>query len=282
MTLPLGLTLRALAAFVAFSQPNVAFGILSQLGWRRATAAIALGAAATYVASAALLGWRWPAGYAMRLLAHENAERLSAIQLTPAAIAHGAGMPAAVTAFIAPASAVVAIAVAFLMWRRIAAPFTRFAAIAPLAPFVSTFFHEHDLVVAFAPAVWCALRTRGTARAVALGATLLVAVDWLGLAQRPTGIAQSALLAGAAVCAFGALGEDADWRTTAAAAGTMSAIFILAAWLAAGHPAPVWPDALGNFHALRSRRLPACGTTNKRASVSSPSTPCGHSCGHSH
>jgi hypothetical protein len=250
IALPFGSAARAVAAFFAFFQPNVVFGMLSQLGRRKATAAIALGAAATYAVSAWFLGWGWPAAYTMQLLAHENAERLSAIQMTPGAIAYGAGMPAGATVFVGLATAAVAIAAAFLMWRRIADPFTRFAAIAPLAPFVSTFFHEHDLVVAYAPAVWCALRARGTARAVGLGATLLVAIDWLGLAQRPTGIAQSALLAGAAVCAFSALDEKLDWRMTVAAAGMVSAIFILAAWLADGHPAPVWPDALGNFHAL--------------------------------
>jgi hypothetical protein len=246
---PLRLVPRAVAAFVALFQPNVAFGLVSQLGRNTATLAIVLGGLASYATAALLWGWRWPATYLRQLLAHESAERLSAIQLTPAAIAHGAGMPPGATQAIAFATVVVALATAFALWRRIAEPFARFAAIAPLAPFASSFFHEHDLVVAYAAAGWCALRARGTVRAIALAATLLVAIDWLGLAQRPTGLAQSALLAAAAALAFIALGETSDWRATAAAIGTIAAIFAYGAWLAIGHPAPVWPDALGNFHA---------------------------------
>ncbi len=250
VALPLGLPLRAAAAFVALFQPNVAFGLFSQLGRNRATLALALGAAGTYAASAAFLGWRWPASYLSRLLPHENAERLSAIQFTPGAIAHGAGMPVGATAFVAIATGIVAVAAIVAMWRHVPDPFARFAAIAPLAPFASSFFHEHDVLVAYVAAAWCALRTRGSIRAFALGGTLLVAIDWLGLAQRPTGTFQSALLAVAALCAFTALGEDADWRATATVAGAVAAVFALSAWLASGHPAPIWPDAMGNFHAL--------------------------------
>jgi hypothetical protein len=251
VTLPLGLAARSLAAFAALFQPNVAFGLVSQLGRNAATLAIVLGLFAAYVTGLLFFGWRWPAGYALRLLPHEGAERLSAIQITPAAIAHGVGMSPGVTTLIAAATAIAALAAAFAIWRRVADPFTRFAAVAPLAPLASSFFHEHDLVVAYVAAIWCALRARGTARGVALAGTLLVAVDWVGLAQRPTGIFQSALLAAAAACAFTALGE-ADWRATAAAAGAIAGTFVFAAWLGSAHPAPIWPDALGNFHAAAS------------------------------
>jgi hypothetical protein len=37
-----------------------------------------------------------------------------------------------------------------------------------------------------------------------------------------------------------------------AAFGSVTAIFIIAAWLAYGHPSPVWPDTLGDFHASSS------------------------------
>ncbi|MGA8533420.1 MAG: hypothetical protein WB615_04875 [Candidatus Tumulicola sp.] len=252
VALPLSLIPRSAAAFVAFFQPNVAFGLISQLGRNRATLAIAFGLLATYAAGALGTGWHWPIEYALRLLRHEDAERLSAIQLTPGAIAYGAGMPAGTTVLISIAALIAALAAAVLVWRRVADPFARFAAIAALAPFASSFFHEHDLVVAYIAGVWCALRTRAAVRLLALGATLLVAIDWLGLAQRPTGMPQSILLAIATVAAFTALGTDADWRTAALAGGILAATFAVAASLAAMHPAPIWPDALGHFHAVSS------------------------------
>ena len=105
---------------------------------------------------------------------------------------------------------------------------------------VAAFVHEHDLVVAYAAALWCALRTRGATRVVAFTGTLLVCVDWLGLAQRPTGIAQSALLALAAAAAFAALAPSGEPRASRAIL-PIGALFAVSAWLAIHHPAPVWP-----------------------------------------
>ncbi len=257
VAMPLSVPWRAAAAFVALFQPNAAFGLVSQLGRNRATIAMILGMAATYAAGVAFLGWQWPVLYLRRLLPHDNAEHLSAIQFTPGAIAHGAGMAAPAATAVAIATAIVAVAAIVAMWRRIADPIARFAAIAPLAPFASSFFHEHDLVVAYLAAGWCAVRTRGNVRAVALAATLLVAIDWLGLAQRPTGILQSALLATAAVCAFGALGEEGGWPQIATASSVLAIVFVLAAWLSSGHPVPVWPDALGAFRAAADAPIAA-------------------------
>ncbi len=132
--------------------------------------------------------------------------------------------------------------------------FARFAAFSALVPFVAGFVHEHDLLVAYAAAAWCALRTRGTTRALALAGTLLVAVDWLGLAQRPTGIVQSALLALAALLAFTTLGETHEWRTQWIAAAAVALLFGAGAFIGAHHPAPVWPDALATFRARARRR----------------------------
>ncbi|MBV8117381.1 MAG: hypothetical protein JOZ01_05360, partial [Candidatus Eremiobacteraeota bacterium] len=248
-TAPLPLGIRSVAAFAALFQPNVAFGIVSQLGRNAATLALVIGALASYGIGAIFLGWRWPASYAQFLLAHQTAERLSAIQFTPAAIAHGAGVPGTAAGAIAVATALVAILAAVAISNRLAEPFARFAAVAPLAPFIAGFFHEHDFVVAYAAAGWCALRTRGLTRAIAFGATLLVAIDWLGLAQRPTGVWQSALLASAAACAFVALRNENDARLTLVAAVGVAIVFVVCAGLAIGQPAPVWPDALGRFHA---------------------------------
>ncbi len=237
------------AGFVALLQPNVAAGLVSQLGRARTALAVALAAAGAYCAGAAVSGWTWPAGYARRLLVHDGVERFSTIQITPAAIAHGFGAPASTVAAVTALAATAAVAAAVFLWKRVPDPFARFAAFSALSPFVASFFHEHDLVVAYAAAGWCAVRTNGFVRMLALAGTLLVAVDWLGLAQRPTGIVQSALLALAVTSAFAALGARRDWRWIVTALLPIGATFVLAAWLAAGHPAPVWPDALGNFHA---------------------------------
>ncbi len=201
--------LGAAAACLAFAQPNASAGLSSQLGRNRATAAILVGLLATYALGTVAAGWSWPIAYAKVLAAHAGAERLSAIQITPAAIAYGFGASPFAAAWLGLAGAAVAVAAAVLIATRIREAFARFAAFSALVPFVAGFVHEHDLLVAYAPAAWCALRTRGTTRALALAGTLLVAVDWLGLAQRPTGVVQSALLALAALLAFSRIGRNA-------------------------------------------------------------------------
>jgi len=246
---------RTAASLFAFAQPNVAFGLLSQLGRNRTTVAMTIAAAAAYAIGTAAYGWRWPIVYATALAAHAGAERLSLIQMTPGAIAYGAGLSASAASVVALLTALPALAAAFVIARAIADPFARFAAVAALAPFVSTFFHEHDFVVAYAAAGWCAARARGSVRSVALAATLLVAVDWLGLAQRPTGLLQSALLAAAAACAFQALGDGNEMRANLGALAAIAGVFAIAAWLALTHPAPVWPDTLGNFHAAAGESI---------------------------
>jgi hypothetical protein len=238
--------------FAAVLQPNVALGALSQLGRPRTAIAAATGALLAYGSGALALGWRWPVDYLALLQAHAGAERWSAIQITPAAVAWGFGLPPPSVTAIAGFSLVAAVVAGILLWRAIADPFARFAATSLLAPFVAGFFHEQDFVVAYAAAVWCAVRTSGRTRAIAQVATLLVSIDWLGLAQRPTGIVQSALLAGAALCAFAALGSRVIAWQDAAAAAPVALAFAAAAALGALHPLPVWPDTLGAFHAPAS------------------------------
>jgi hypothetical protein len=183
---------------------------------------------------------------------HAAAERFTAIQISPAAIAFGFGAPERfATAFglaVAGGTIVAGIAIA----RTLSAPFARFAAVAALVPLVAGFFHEHDLIVAFPAVAWCAFKTRGTARVLATIGTLFVAIDWLGLAQRPTGMLQSALLAAAALCALVALSDAKEAASTLASGLAMVPIFGIAAWLGASYPAPVWPDTLGGLHAASS------------------------------
>jgi Glycosyltransferase family 87 len=252
-------------ACLALAQPNLALALASQVGRNRATLAIVAGAIATYVLGTLAAGPEWPLAYARAAFAHRSAERFVAIQLTPASIASGFGAPARGADFVAAVAALAAIAAALAIAVRVRDRFARLAAFAALLPFASGFFHEHDLTVAYPAAVWCALRARGRTRAIALAGTLLVAIDWLGLAQRPTGIIQSLLLAIAAFCAFAALGERSDSRISLPAAMALAVLFAVSAWLAAHNPAPVWPDSLGSFRAVPNATVAAVWMAEQRA-----------------
>jgi Glycosyltransferase family 87 len=253
-------------ACLAFAQPNLALALSSQLGRNRATLAIVIGAITTYLLGALAAGPQWPLAYARAAFAHGGAERFVAIQLTPASIAYGFGAPARDAELLAALAALAAIAAALAIAVRVRDRFARLAAFAALLPFASGFFHEHDLTVAYPAAAWCALRARGTTRTVALAGTLLVAIDWLGLAQRPSGILQSLLLAIAAFCAFAALGERSDSRITLRVVVALAALFAAAAWLAERNPAPVWPDSLGAFRAAANATVSTVWMAEQRAS----------------
>ncbi len=253
------------AACIAFAQPNVALGLITQLGRKGVALAIASGAVLTYLVGAIYAGYSWPVSYLRELSAHEAAERFAAIQLAPVSTLHGLGLTP-VSGTLADAGLFFLAAVATLaIMRRTSDYFARFSACSALSPFLAGFFHEHDLVVAYAAIVWCGLRTTGAARTIALAGTLLVCVDWLGLAQRPTGFAQSALLAGAAFCSFLALGSKVDRRSALGVALGSVSVFAAAAWLGTHHPAPVWPDALGAFHARPSASIAEVWSAEQRS-----------------
>ncbi|MGA8661138.1 MAG: glycosyltransferase 87 family protein [Candidatus Cybelea sp.] len=257
--------IAAAAATLAFAAPNVALGLASQLARARAALAIAAAAAITYALGVVAAGWSWPVAYAAAAAAHGAAERFVTIQLAPAAIAYGFGATPRNAQLIAAVPAILALAAALLLALRLREPFARFTAWSALVPFVAIFLHEHDLLIAYPAALWCALRTRATARTLALAGALLVSIDWLGLAQRPTGIAQSALLAIAAFAAFVALGDAAEARIAWRVALPTAVLFAGAALLAAHHPAPVWPDSLGNFHAASNASIAEVWLAEQRA-----------------
>jgi hypothetical protein len=238
----------ALAACLAFAQPNAAIGLISQLGRNRATLAIATGALVTYALGAIEAGWAWPFVYVRAIAEHRRAEEFAAIQFSPASIAFDFGAsPAAahaIAAVVAVATVVCAIRLAFV----VRDAFARFAAFSALSPMIAGFFHEHDFVVAFGAAAWCALRSRGAVRSTALAGTLLAGFDWFGLAQRPSGIAQSALLGVAAFAAFLALGENSEAPRAIPVAVGLVLLAGGAAIIALRHPAPIWPDALPIIH----------------------------------
>jgi hypothetical protein len=240
---------KTIASFVAFFQPNVALGLVSQLGRNLTTIAAAVAAALSYLGGAIAMGWDWPVRYASFVWSHANGERYGAIQYTPAAVAYGLHLPPPIPELATIVLAAAAVVVAVVVWRRVNDRFARFAAFSALIPFAATFFHDHDFVVAFPAAIWCALRSRGTARAFGLAGALLVSIDWFGLAQRSNAIVQSAFLLAGAAAAFLALGEDVELRSFSYAAAPVAMLFIAGAWLGSGHPAPMWPYHLGSFHA---------------------------------
>jgi hypothetical protein len=240
---------KTVAAFVALFQPNVALGLVSQIGRNATTIAVVVAAAASYVVGALAMGWNWPALYLVFVSAHAAGERYGAIQYTPAAVAYGLHLPPPIPEIATLLCAVAAVVAAVAVWRRVEDRFARFAAFSALTPFVATFFHDHDFVVTFPAAIWCALRLRARPRALGLAGVLLVSVDWFGLAQRSNAIPQSAFLLAGAAAAFIALGEASDLRFLAYAATPVAALFLVGAWMGSGAPAPVWPYHLGSFHA---------------------------------
>jgi hypothetical protein len=253
------------ATCFAFAQPNAALGLASQLGRNRITLALAIAIVVTFAVGALARGWSWPIDYARALAAHGAAERFVAIQFTPLSLAYGFGAVPRVAAVAAAVVAALAIAAAIALAVRVPERFARFSGFSTLVPFVAGFFHEHDFVLAYAAAGWCAIRTGGTTRAMALIGTLFVAIDWLGLAQRPTGIVQSSLLAVAALAAFLALGEPRELFAMLRAAVVPAVCFAAAAWLARHHPVPIWPDALGQFRAAAAVPIATVWAQEQRA-----------------
>jgi hypothetical protein len=237
----------AIASVAAALQPNVAIGTLALLRSPRSAIGLASGAIVAYLAGAAARGWNWPFEYVRLLNEHARAELFAGIQIVPSAILYGVGVPPAAAIGCGIAIALLAIAAAAYAMFAIRDPYVCFACISALIPFATGFVHEHDLIVALPAAMLTAARSRGLVRAVALIGTLFVAIDWLGLAQRPTGIVQGVLLAIVAGCMFAAFGPGGI--AEAAAAFVVCIVFAGSAWVAAMHPLAVWPDALDAFRA---------------------------------
>jgi hypothetical protein len=221
----------------AWAQPNVAVTIIS-----RPLTFIASGTAFA-IACVAVAGLRGASGYVQVLHDHGNAERFSAIQITPTAIAYGFGAPESAAVAIGVAVALTAIAAWIVLMLRLRDRLARFCITCALLPLAMPFFHEHDLLIAFVPAMVYILRERGPVFAFALLGALLCATDWLGLAQRPDGVLQTLLLIAAFAAAAIALRDDAHPRMLLAPLGVLL-IIALAGWFAQTHAAPVWPDAM--------------------------------------
>lgn len=245
---------HVLTLCAASFQPNVGIAALASLRARGPWIAAFAAACAVYLAGAVVEGWTWPLTYARVLAAHASAERGSVIQHTPAAVLAAFGVPGALTATIAAIVALVALAwaIAPAVWRRDAVDCVAAGCVA--LPFIATFFHEHD----FCAVLFAALVALGrTARpAVALVGSALVALDALGLAQRPQAALQSALLLTAFVCAALVV-RSTSLRSTVISSGAIAATFAFAAAIGARHPVPIWPDALGDYHAAPTATVAA-------------------------
>lgn len=240
-----------LAALVAALQPNLAVVLAARLGDVRARLA-ALGAAVVALL-ASILALGDVAGFGRYLgvlREHAGAERFIAIQTTVAAVARALGAPDGAAGLIAIAVAL-AVAATLVVQCRSAryAPDDRLALACAAWPLALPFAHEHDFTIAFLPAVLAVRRARGAAWLVAALGTLAVAVDWLGLAQRPEGTAETMLLTLAAALALTALAREPLRARHAVPALAALIVVPLVSLVARGHHLPTWPDALPlGFH----------------------------------
>lgn len=247
-SLPKTLAGSALATLGAALQPNLALVLLSQVRRKRALGAFGIAVVAFVALTAWASGTHGFIGYLDVLRAHGNAERLSLIQITPAAIAYGFRATPPVATVIGGIVSVTALIV-WIAFSRGASAFGRFVFACAILPFVLPFFHEHDLLVVFAAAIYAVARVERAFASIAICAALFAGIDWLGLAQRPDGTVQSLLLAIAALLAYAVLRGDLRPRDYVLPA--LPLLLLAAAGFAAGfHPAPIWPDAMRGFGAF--------------------------------
>ncbi len=242
------------AAAAAALQPNLGLVLAARLRERRswivmiAAAAIVLGGSAV-----ALGGAEGVLRYIALLRVHGSAERFIAIQTTVDAVAHALGASAGAAQALAGLVAVGALGVTVACFR--SNPYDGAAKVAiacALAPLVLPFAHEHDFTIAFLPAVLVLRRTSGPQRTLGAAGFMLLAVDWLGLAQRPESLALATLLALAAALALVVLGSRRLSPADAWPLAFAPLVYVVGR-IAALQPLPVWPDALGPIFAPAAR-----------------------------
>jgi hypothetical protein len=241
----------AAAAFVAGIQPNLALPLAVRLTARRPAALLGLALIGFATLSVVAGGGAAAAlTYLQRLAAHGAAERFTAIQYGVPAIAASFGLAHPLADAAGSAFALLALAVAGVAAVRLRAQPLYAAAVAiALLPWIVPFFHEHDFVIDLIPALALAASPDARTRTLTAVAAMLTLVDWFGVAQRPAGAAQTACLALALACAFAALPRRAPQAGAGAALAASALTAAVALPAALAFPAPVWPDALGPFHA---------------------------------
>ncbi len=237
---PLG---QAFSAAIACAQPNLALALAAALRDRRSAIAILSGVTVFAIACLAIAGGPGIAHYIRTLQEHGYAERFSAIQVTPTAIVYGLGAGEYAAALAGTIIALMGLIAWFWCARAIRDRSILFCATCALVPFAAPFFHEHDLVVVFVPAIVLVLRASPAALPIAMTGALFAATDWLGLAQRPDAVAQTVLLVAALAFALFAIRTELTRRTLEATAATLGLI-VVAGVAAIAHPLPTWPDAM--------------------------------------
>jgi len=239
-------------SFFAALQPNIALALFSQVGKRRTWAPL-LGAVVLFLAlSAGASGFHGFLSYFTKLIAHGQAERFVLIQITPAAIGYGLGLPVFAAGFIGSIATLAAAIVALGVLR---SPYIKqlwkLAILCTLLPFALPFFHEHDFVIVLLAALLCAVLAENGNWTLAATGTLLCAVDWLGLAQRPDGLMQSFLLAAALLLGLFAIAEQPARRLLLPSGVLL--VLLAAGTLVQHHRAPVWPNDMHGVAAMSGR-----------------------------
>lgn len=234
------------AAFAAAVQPTTALALAARISNVRS--AVAIGGAGMLVllgSQLALAHYGGVAGYLHVLAEHAAAERAIAIQTTIGAVVRGFGASPGV-------AEIVAIAVAFATLATLAVqcfskrytPDGRLLLTSAALPLLWPFAHEHDFAIAFVTGLVVAMRARGGWWIAGAVATLAIGTDWLGLAQRPSGIPFEALRTFAGAFALAALGTRARFEGRALVP-LVAGVFVFGAGLvAAAHPLAVWPGGL--------------------------------------
>jgi hypothetical protein len=239
----------AAGTIIAALQPNLALPLVTLFG-RRAHALTVLGGLALFTGLCVAIVK--PAGivhYLNVLGFHMEAEANSAIQLTVAATAAGFGVPANVAGTIALTLALLIVLIStYTLWNSRYDAAGRVALGCAGLPLVIGFAHEHDLAVTLPAAIVALRRSTGRAAYFAAAGAMLVAIDWLGLAQRPYALGQTIILAEAAALSFGCLAIEAGGPLRATMIGIALAVLPIG-WIAGHWPVPIWPDALpAGFH----------------------------------
>jgi hypothetical protein len=233
------------SALIAALQPNLAIVLAARAAGRRAWIAFCFALVLAAGGSAlALSQYGGLIHYLDVLRVHAGSERFIAIQTTISSVARGLGASPQASGFTALAVAVAVIAIAaFQILSRRYAPDDRLALACAALPLALPFAHEHDFTIAFLPIVLLVRRARGVAWVAGTIAGVTAGVDWLGLAQRPTGALETILLTAAAACACVVLARE-PLRPFHFAPLVVPAAVACAAIVATAHPLPTWPDGL--------------------------------------
>lgn len=231
----------ALTSAIAALQPNLCLVLIARACDIRALAGFTLGA--VLFGALMLHGGGVPGvvRYLHLLGVHGAAEARTVIQITPAGVLIGFGADAGIVAAVRALLACLVVFFAVFGILRTPDPVVRVGIASCALPFVVSFFHEHDFVIAALPALVCAVTARGRTLAFAALAATACGVDWLGLGQRSNAELQSIVLATANALGFIL---TAQMRRESLVALATPCVVACVGFFAQQHHVPIWPDAL--------------------------------------